>query len=79
MVPRPVTFRDGLLGLLDCSKSGRGSGSQSGEPLCEHGDGKTERHLRVAIDSQGLPADLHGLSALKKSDPLRDRTTAGAS
>ena len=71
MVPRPVTFRDGLLGLLDCSKGGRGSGRQSGEPLREHREGEAERLLLAAIDSQGLPADLHGHAALKKSDPAQ--------
>lgn len=67
----PESFRVRLLGLLDGTKKIRLKGSQSGEPLREHGVAGAERLLRVALPALELPASTEELATLRKADPRK--------
>ena len=67
----PESFRDRLLGLLGGTKKIRLKGSQTGEPLREHGVAEAERLLRVALPALELPASTEELATLRKADPRK--------
>ena len=67
----PESFRDRLLDLLNGAKKIRLKGSQTGEPLREHGAAEAERLLLKALPALGLPVSADELATLRKADPRK--------
>jgi hypothetical protein len=56
---------------LDGAKKIRLKGSQTGEPLREHGVAEAERLLLKALPALGLPVSAEELATLRKADPRK--------
>jgi hypothetical protein len=59
-------FRDRLLDLFAGKPVNR---SRAGDAVAAHGEAAAERLAIAALAAAGLPADLPGLTALRKGDP----------